>query len=1254
MASTNTTGAASSTTAASSTAEMWSQAAAAYQAYNNNWSNAAQQMYNTGNAAYSTNQWDASNTAYQTNWSAGTNTGATPSNYNTAAANQWYNQANAYTGATNTGTGTGTGNNQTAYTANTAAFSTNTGYVDQSSYNTEGYSTSQGYGGNQGYGNQGYGNQGYGNNQGYTNTNNKGNDQKGGRGFGNTRQDKGFGNKRGGGGGNSGGGGSGYGGSGSGYGGSGSGYGGGGSGYGGGGSGYGGGGRGGGGGMRGGDRNDRSGSGDRNRMGGGRDGGGGRMGGRFSDQGGRMGGGRDRDQAKRKDPFQGAPDLGRPYNPKRIKLDKDMSRMGNMIESSSSAINSLRRGWVDMDTKELNKKVEFLINQQMMLIDKQSQMAESLERREIDMHGEMELLLKERADMMRHLDETMRFGGGGRGFEDNFGPPLPGPMGQMGPPGPRWSRDNRDNSWISPEESVMRFTEYLLFFQPKSNNAQTLVRAVVSSRLNIKVEMRYKEIERDGEKVFRGHLLLGYFVLQHAYKKTLDELRSYLFDRSVYTLMTKTLGYIAVNSNRVMEAKKNEDRMIRGDEMCEVNGSEAVKIWSSKPDRERHRTDSTSKDKDDEKSEADFAKDVKKEEPESEDVKETKQEDAEMKDDEKESETETKVEIKQEDNEESKEEGKDGDDSKNLDESVDGSKDGDKGSRDRDSRDSRDRRDRRDRDRGDRRDRSRDRDRHGRQRKPRSEYKFFSPRLRERLEMMRDELPVGPHIRSIHDMSYAAKCNNVGITLTVYKRRPDDHLLETYDAELYADEIFLGRGHGRDVREAHKYAFIHSRDDILGAPMNELLSTRKRLIELNLNDPLLLDIQYRGPFHDVGNNMSNLKMAREWPLEKESDIADIIILEDQEDRKKNYYKTLEISATQNGMMLEWVRSGRDDTMPHRCQLYLEKTKIADVKSPNKLKAKNLAAFEALQLLKKTQTIIRYSIDSNKKPLFTFNDLKEQARLRHEADKEKKAAEGGENPAEEETTEVKEEESENMAEEKEEATEEGNDEETGGKAEDASEKGEDDKEDKDENKEDGEGDEKSGKKKETRAERKTRHYKERQKEREKEREREKRHEYLDKYMDEIIGEEIDKYLATDDMEGILLGPDLPQNTKRKVSNIAVEKGMLVMPCGSDDVILLNKETYLAPNMLRRLQEAGNQIGRYQIVQLKVEGSDKPLRLIEEEEDDGEEMEHGDDHKDDSHGQDDATPKKVKKTKEGDEAVEKNGNGEVESMEVDKSQ
>ncbi|XP_050389991.1 myb-like protein X isoform X2 [Patella vulgata] len=311
----------------------------------------------------------------------------------------------------------------------------------------------------------------------------------------------------------------------------------------------------------------------------------------------------------------------------------------------------------------------------------------------------------------------------------------------------------------------------------------------------------------------------------------------------------------------------------------------------------------------------------------------------------------------------------------------------------------------------------------------------------------------------------------------------------------------------------------------------------------------------------------------------------------------------------------------------------------------------MAAFEALQLLKKTQTIIRYSIDPNKKPLFTFNDLKEQARLRHEADKEKKAAEGGENPAEDETTEVKEEESENMGEEKEEATEEGNDEETGGKTEDASEKGEDDK---DENKEDGDGDEKSGKRKETRAERKTRHYKERQKEREKEREREKRHEYLDKYMDEIIGEEIDKYLATDDMEGILLGSDLPQNTKRKVSNIAVEKGMLVMPCGSDDVILLNKETYLAPNMMRRLQEAGNQIGRYQIIQLKVEGSDKPLVLIEEEEDDGEEIEHGDDHKDDSHGQDDATPKKVKKTKEGDEEVEKNGNGEVESMEVDKSQ
>ncbi|ESP04884.1 hypothetical protein LOTGIDRAFT_229969 [Lottia gigantea] len=1039
---------------ASSTAEMWSQAAAAYQAYNNSaqWSNAAQ-MYNTA-SAYGNNQWDA-NSAYNTNWSTGAaNTGTAGTGTTGYNTNQWYG------GNYNTGTGdassystgmTGASNNQNAYTANTAAFSTNTGYVDQSqNYGADGYSTG-GYG-NQ-YGNYGgYGNQGYGN---------KGND-KGGR-FGNNRSGSGNRNQGSMGGGNRSGGGR-------------------------------------SGGMGGGGRDrDRS-----NGRSGGRDG---RMGGgRFSDggSGGRFGGRRDRDESG---------DFDKPYNPKRVKLDRDMGRMSGMIEQTSSTISSLRRGWGNMDSKELNKKVDYLLNQQMMLIEKQSHMAEMMERREMEMMSEMNAMMKDRDDMMRHMGP----GGYGGGFEG-------------GMPGPRWSRDMRDNSWISPEESVMRFTEYLLFFFPKPTCTQTLIRAVLSSRLNIKVEFRFKELEKDGDKVIRGHLLLGYFVLSHGTNSDLDTLRDFLFERAMYTLMTKTLGHIAVNSNRVMEAKKNEDRIIRGDEMCEINGSEAVKIWSSRPDRDRDHKD---KDKDEKKEDKSEDSEVKTEET----AETEKHEDEEMKEESEQQQQQQQQQL-QEGEEHSEKDGEEKhDDTK--------SEDGKRGRERRDSERSKD--DRRDRSREDR----HDRDRHGRQRKPRSEYKFFSPRLRERLEMMRDELPTGQHIRSIHDMSYAAKCNNVGITLTVYRRRPDDFLLETYDAELYADEIYLGRGHGKDVREAHKYAFIHSRDEILAASLNEMLATRKRLIELNLNDPLLLDVQYRGPFHDVGNNMSNLKMANEWPLGEDKPIDDFILLEDEEDRKKNHYKTLEVSATQNSMLLEWVRSGREDNMPHRCQLYLEKVKIADVKAPNKIKAKNMAAQAALKKLKTTQTFIRYSIDPEKPPLFTHTDLKERSQILENRYKQIKAEETG----------IIEEDEEPKTEEEE--------------------------------------------KEESREERRERREKERIKEREKE-------ELEERCLDEVIGEEVDKYLAQDDMEGVTLGEDLPVNIKRRVSLLAVQKGLLVMPCGTDDLILLNKDNYLCPNMVKKLTENDNKLGRYYLVQLRVAGEEKPMRLVEEEEEDDEEDEESKDH------------------------------------------
>ncbi|XP_050416351.1 uncharacterized protein LOC126830097 [Patella vulgata] len=263
-------------------------------------------------------------------------------------------------------------------------------------------------------------------------------------------------------------------------------------------------------------------------------------------------------------------------------------------------------------------------------------------------------------------------------------------------------------------------------------------------------------------------------------------------------------------------------------------------------------------------------------------------------------------------------------------------------------------------------------------RRSKMSFKYFSPRLKERLKHMKQSLPKGKKVYSIADMNMAAASCGMTLTLVYYKQSEASTETDPVTCEIYADEMYLSKGEGSDSREAGKNAYIKSRDYLLNTPVHVIIKDQKRLSELNKDDPLILDIVYRGPFHEIGSNSGNLKSWQLYPPNEEKGTFDVIVLEHEEQKNQAFFKILETSATQNGMALEWCVSGRHDDAPQRCQIFLQKRMIADVKAQNKIKAKNGAANHALQRFSNTQTVIKYTSRDYTKTSITYEEVQQKA------------------------------------------------------------------------------------------------------------------------------------------------------------------------------------------------------------------------------------------------------------------------------------
>ncbi|ESP04881.1 hypothetical protein LOTGIDRAFT_229966 [Lottia gigantea] len=263
-------------------------------------------------------------------------------------------------------------------------------------------------------------------------------------------------------------------------------------------------------------------------------------------------------------------------------------------------------------------------------------------------------------------------------------------------------------------------------------------------------------------------------------------------------------------------------------------------------------------------------------------------------------------------------------------------------------------------------------------RRSKMSFKYFSPRLKERLKHMKQSLPKGKKVYSIADMNMAAASCGMTLTLVHYRQYKSSTESDPVSCEIYADEMYLSKGEGADPKEAGKNAYIKSRDYLLSTPVHVIIKDQKRLSELNKDDPLILDIIHRGPFHEIGSNSGNLKAWQLYPPTTEKNTFDIIILEHAEQKNQAFFKILETSATQNGMALDWCVSGRHDDAPQRCQIFLQKRMIADAKAQNKMKAKNFAANHALQRFSNSQTLIKYQSRDCTKTTFTYEEIQQKA------------------------------------------------------------------------------------------------------------------------------------------------------------------------------------------------------------------------------------------------------------------------------------
>lgn len=239
----------------------------------------------------------------------------------------------------------------------------------------------------------------------------------------------------------------------------------------------------------------------------------------------------------------------------------------------------------------------------------------------------------------------------------------------------------------------------------------------------------------------------------------------------------------------------------------------------------------------------------------------------------------------------------------------------------------------------------------------------------------------------VNQIDIAAMANGITpiIIFKLHTKKGEQH--NNVICELYLDKVFISSTEGPQRRDCMARAYTAAWEVLNTTSVETLMTQHRRITEEELKDPALLDVIRKGTGRTVDSNMAGLRRFgyQVEEIEKRK-IEDLVLIEHSDwckDRIRNSFCILQYSCNQNGMVLQWETDAIKNYF--RCVISVQKNLLGESYGNNKSHARTMAATDALFHLYETQDVIKVSPRLNdEKNWIPWDSIQQEAnKLRNE-------------------------------------------------------------------------------------------------------------------------------------------------------------------------------------------------------------------------------------------------------------------------------
>ncbi|XP_067662817.1 uncharacterized protein [Haliotis asinina] len=254
-----------------------------------------------------------------------------------------------------------------------------------------------------------------------------------------------------------------------------------------------------------------------------------------------------------------------------------------------------------------------------------------------------------------------------------------------------------------------------------------------------------------------------------------------------------------------------------------------------------------------------------------------------------------------------------------------------------------------------------------------------SERTLEKLKTLLMSVPEFPGIESVVNLLDVTAHQLQLVPTCVYRKGASKDVKSSIQCDLYLDNILLAIGEGEKRKDAQCDAYVKALDVLSTSTAEIIYNDFQRLTPEDTKGPGVLEVWVKGQSRTGESNLQRLKRMKLDPMEHGKDKNDIVLIEHHEwafDRKRQAFCILNMSATQNAMLLEWKISPVGTFF--KCEMYIQQELVGEACAPAKNAARNLSAGDALFKLYQTQTTIKVVSRDESNFWFTYETIQEKA------------------------------------------------------------------------------------------------------------------------------------------------------------------------------------------------------------------------------------------------------------------------------------